>query len=140
MVLWGSESIMKMYISSRDLFEMLSKYYSSRLQKMILIGAKVENARNIRTIKSAKVSLYYEEQIRLLGQLVIKRTVIKDSELKAILKEWLDKDDYQLVSFEYDTYIGQVDYYRDSVDEILFGGLTIHLKEKKKQKVLRRWI
>lgn len=140
MVLWGSESIMKMYISSRDLFEMLSKYYSSRLQKMILIGAKVENARNIRTIKSAKVSLYYEEQIRLLGQLVIKRTVIKDSELKAILKAWLDKDDYQLVSFEYDTYIGQVDYYRDSVDKILFGGLTIHLKEKKKQKVLRRWI
>lgn len=140
MVLWGSESIMKMYISSRDLFEMLSKYYSSRFQKMILIGAKVENARNIRTIKSAKVSLYYEEQIRLLGQLVIKRTVIKDSELKAILKEWLDKDDHQLVSFEYDTYIGQVDYYRDSVDEILFGGLTIHIKEKKKQKVLRRWI
>ena len=129
MVLWGSESIMKMYISSRDLFEMLSKYYSELLGEEVKVNYNFETVYQgygINEYASHEVQITYVIEHKLEGAVLRVNNTLDHNDINLALNAILGKIGYLVEDFVFET--ETVGYGRDEEEE--FKGLSVRVNKK----------
>ena len=121
-------------INTKEFLGMLSNYFTLKLEKPIQVKEKHNiGYEGIYEDRVVNVEIYYEEQIEILGHTATKTTTLDKDEIKAILNELIDNENYTITSFNYNTNIETKGYCRDEYEEAVFKGVTINVKEKQKQ-------
>ena len=119
----------KLRINKKELLEILSNYYSKRLGKVV----KVQEKHSIEYFgyyesKSAKVILYYDNEVNIMGHKVKGINYISEEELKMVLGELLQ--DYAITDIHFNRGITTEGYYTYEHEVAYFDGIDISLKEK----------
>ena len=121
----------KLEISVQELLGMLSNYFTLKHEKPIQVKEKHCIYTDDRGDKNLKVEIYYEEQIEILGHTATKTTTLSKEEVREILTELMDNNNYSIESLNYDADIQLKGYYE--YEEAVFKGVTLQLKEQQKK-------
>lgn len=126
----------KLEISKDELLGMLSNYYTRILGHKIKVEEKSEiEYFGLYENKGAKVTLYYEETIDILGHKATKTTNISEEELKKVLNELIKESGYMIDTLMYNKGVRLEGYYRDEIEVSYFNGIELTLREKGKELV-----
>lgn len=122
----------KLEIKNNDFLNILSKYYTQILGHPCNVKEKHEIDYGRYGDKSAKVELYYEEIIEILGYKAIKTTTISKENVEDIFNELINDKGLIIDILLYNSGVRKEGNYRDEYEVSYFNGVTITLKEKQK--------
>lgn len=126
----------RLEMNKEEFLGMLSNYFTSKLGKQIKVKGEHKITQNIRGEDEVQVHIYYEETIQILGHIATKKTVLTKDEIKGILNELINNEDYCVDSVYYNTPSVWKGYGLAEHQEVTFNGVTIQAKAKENQ--LRR--
>ena len=121
-------------ISKKEFLGILSDYYTLKLEKPI----KVKEKHYIASVgyyetKEVVVEIYYQEQIEILGHLATKTTTITKEELKEILNQLMNNENYVVKDLNYETGTEYEGYRMCETQVPYFNGVTLKIIEKQKK-------
>lgn len=122
----------KLEIKKNDFLNILSNYYTKILGHSCNVKEKHEVDYGRYGDKSAKVELYYEEIIEILGYKAIKTTTISKENVEDIFNELINDKGLIIDTLLYNSGVRKEGDYRDEYEVSYFNGVTITLKEKQK--------
>lgn len=124
--------IYKLEMTTKELLDLLSKYYTNLLNKPITVK---ETHRIVYgdyyECDSVAVDIYFEETIELLGVTGTKTTKLTKNDIEEVLNELLKERGYRISYLRYKTEINSGDY--SSLKNTVFSGIEVELKEIQKE-------
>ncbi len=123
----------KLEINKEEFLGMLSEYFTLKLEKPIRVKEEHKATTNFRGDDEVYVQIYYEETIQILGHTATKTTILTNDEIKGILNELINNEDYYVDSLYYNTPMVWRGYGLDEHQEATFNGVIIQAKERQKK-------
>ena len=122
----------KLEIKNNDFLNILSNYYTQILGHPCNVKEKHEIDYGRYGDKSAKINIYYEETIDILGYKATKTTTISKEQVEDIFNELIKSSGLVIDTLLYNSGVRIEGYYRDEYEAAYFNGITLSLKEKAK--------
>ena len=132
---------LKMEINKSDLLNILSAYYKEKTGKDITVKSEITSSlKGYGTYEynGIDISFYYTTSITIASYKAVLTTTLSNEDIKEALTEVLKKLDYSVESINFKTGSRLVGNYRDEYNESYFDGVTITLKPKENQKILKQ--
>lgn len=123
----------KLEIKREEFLGMLNEYFTLKLEKPIQVKEELKATTNFRGDDEVYVKIYYEETIQILGHTAIKTTILTNDEIKGILNELINNEEYQIENLYFNTPMVWKGYGMDEHQEPSFDGVILEVKEKQKQ-------
>lgn len=127
----------KLEIKKNDFLNILSKYYTQILGHPCNVKEKHEIDYGRYGDKSARINIYYEETIDILGYKATKTTTISKENVEDIFNELITEKDLIVDTLIYNSGI-RMEGYRDEYETSYFDGITLSLKERKNNYTKKR--
>lgn len=127
----------KLEIKNNDFLNILSKYYTQILGHPCNVKEKHEIDYGRYGDKSARINIYYEETIDILGYKATKTTTISKENVEDIFIELITEKDLIVDTLIYNSGI-RMEGYRDEYETAYFNGITLSLKERKNNYTKKR--
>lgn len=127
----------KLEIKNNDFLNILSKYYTQILGHPCNVKEKHEIDYGRYGDKSARINIYYEETIDILGYKATKTTTISKENVEDIFNELITEKDLIVDTLIYNSGI-RMEGYRDEYETSYFDGITLSLKERKNNYTKKR--
>ncbi len=122
----------KLEIKSDDFLNILSNYYTQILGHPCNVKEKHEIDYDRYGNKFARINIYYEETIVILGYKAIKTTTISKEQVEDIFNELIKSSGLVIDTLLYNSGVGIEGFYHDEYETAYFNGITLSLKEKGK--------
>ncbi len=121
----------KLEIKNNDFLNILSKYYTQILGHPCNVKEKHEIDYGRYGDKSARINIYYEETIDILGYKATKTTTISKEQVEDIFNELIKSYGLEIDTMLYNSGVRIEGYYCDEYETAYFNGITLSLKERK---------
>ncbi len=128
----------KLEINRSDLLGMLSKYYSEKLNKKIAVkeSHKIDCV-GLYEDEAVTVRIFFTEEISLLGRIATKTTEVTREDIRNILNEALEDDNYRVKEIFFDSGTTTTGSYMGEYEEAYFNGIEVTVEEKSLSRVLK---
>lgn len=123
-------------IKPSELKSIINDYYRG-IYKEQFVSVGIESGRKCVGIYESQVlytSLKLKRKIKLKGLEVIVEEQIEDEQIKLILNEYLEENNYEVDYVDFNTKSKLVGYGHTEEEKIYFDGISVSVKEKQKQK------
>ncbi len=128
----------KMEIGKKELLNMLSQYYSEKLEQTITVKSKVESVLKgygMGEYEDTEVELCFSYEKSIGPTIVTIKTTLEEDDIKEVLNDILSNLNYKVESIDYKKGTHLVGYYEQK--EPYFNGITLDIKEKGFEKELK---
>lgn len=129
----------KLDIGKEELLGILSDYYSKMFNRKIEAKEKHNiTYTGIYDDKTAEVTLYYEEEISILGHKAKKTTNISREQIENIINELIREQEIVIDRLEYNSGVGFEGFGYAEQETAYFDGITLSLRDKQKTLMLTK--